>query len=276
MMISYLKPMAAGNAVRIMLTPPAGASRWKVLRRMDADFTTHDAADVAVALGAPATSTVDFSKLKDGAVYYYKPFYLIGADWVGSDVESVLVTGQTRVVGCDPLSIVRERVEVGLRKKVADGALVHKSGLVPCLTAPPTFENARFPIVTFHLESDRSQHRALGEMVEEDLLDDEGNWVEGEGWIGAHNVKIVTWSPENADVRLALRLAVKEILMANMPIFRSAGMDQVDFTLTDVEDMQSYNVPVYQTVITFTCVAPYIVVNTVDPISDVTVTVNDA
>lgn len=61
-----------------------------------------------------------------------------------------------------------------------------------------------------------------------------------------------------------------------MPLFRSAGMDQIEFSMSDIEDMETYQAPVYQTLTTLTCVAPYIVTNTVEAISDVTVQVNDA
>ena len=275
-MISYLKPLPVGNAVRIILAPPSDAARWKVLRRPDPGFTGHDDTSAAVILSGRATSTVDHASLSDNTVYYYRPYYLIGADWVAGDTDSVLVRAATAVVGVDPLSLVRARLEAGLRLKVNGGELFNAGGLIPCFTAPPTFDNTNFPIVTVHLDDDRARHRALGEVVEIDEVDDDGNWVEGEGWIGAYQIKIVGWVVENADSRVNLRKAIKEVLTANMPVFRSAGMDQIEFSMSDIEDMETYQAPVYQTLTTLTCVAPYIVTNTVEAISDVTVNVNDA
>lgn len=275
-MISFLRSLAVGNAVRVILTPPDGAEAVRLLRRADVDFAGHDDPDAAVILTGGATSTVDFETLATGEVYYYRPYYRMGADWTAGEARSVLIEGELKVIGPNPLAIVRARLEDGLRNEVTAGRIVHSSGLVPCLTSPPAYDRTRFPIVTVHLDDDRDQHRALGEMVVEDTRTDAGNWVEGEGWLARYTIKIATWVVGNAEARADLREAVKKVLMGNQPVFRSAGMDQVSFSMTDVEDLESYDAHMFQTLITFTCTAPYVVTGEVDSINDITVSVTGA
>lgn len=273
-MITFLKSAPVGNAVRGLLDVPKGATARKVLRKAQPPFSGHDDAGAVVAWSSrDGTDFVDIQRLKNGSTYFYCPFYLVAGDWVAGDVESVLVSAAISTLGADPLAVVRQRLEDGLRTEVQANRLPHANGVVPCLTAPPAFEGTMFPIVTVHLDSDAIGQRALGEVVTADYQDDDGSWVEAEGYISAVRLRIISWVAQNSDLRILTREAIKKVLTANLPIFASVGMDQVEFSMTDVEDMESYGSPMYQTIITFNCNATFIVSNRVDAVEDVAISV---
>lgn len=264
--------MPVGNAVRGLLHAPQGAGDRKVLRKKLPDFTGHDDAEATVAWSSrDGSSFMDIQSLKTGETYYYKPYYLVGADWVSDGAESVLVSAAITAHGVDPLEVVRKRLEHGLRNEVAAGRINHVNGVVPCLTSPPQYEGTSFPIVTVHLDRDAMAQRGVGELVEVDYQNADGDWVEGEGYVSGVNLRIILWVAQNSDLRVKVRNAVKTVLTANLPVFSGVGMDQVEFSMTDVEDMESYAVPMFQTIITFNCIATFIVSNTVGAVDDVVV-----
>lgn len=275
-MITFLKPLPVGNAVRALLAPPEGAEVCRVLRRLDPDFTGEDDAGAVVAYEGRDSYFVDDHKLKNDTVYFYCPFYRIGSDWEPGDVESVVPVAGLRAIWPDPLEKVRERLEAGLRVEVVEGHLKATAGLVPCFTAPPAYDGTNFPIMTVHMDNDAPSQRGIGEIVMVDVQDDDGMWREAEGWLSTVRLKIVGWMPQNADVRNKLRLATKMVLVGNLPVFAAAGMDQVEFSQADVEDMESYAVPMYQTITTLTCNAVYLVESRESAIADVTVTATAA
>jgi hypothetical protein len=277
-MISFIETLPIGNAIRVFWTPPAGASQVTILRKTADTFAgQNDPNALVVYEGSAVVSALDTNSLTNGTPYYYHEYDLINSAWVdgGASVSATPATVD-QGAGPDVLSLVRDRLELALRAAVTSGAIVQALGYVPVLTAPPVFDQTKFPLVTVHLELDQPEVRGLGELVSPDIFDAGNNdWVSSEGWLSRVNLKIVGWVL-NPDERIALRQSIKAALIGNLPVFDDAGMDLIEASFVDTEDFESYGAPVYQTVCDFTCLAPSVVTGTTPPINDVTVAASDA
>ena len=258
-MIGFIERLPVGNALRVLLTPPAGAVKWRLLRKLADDFAGHDDPDAALIYeGDDLRNILDTESLVNGTPYYYREYALVVAAWAASPTVSSTPIARGALGGPDPLTLVRERLELALREAVAAGRLTHELGYIPCLTAPPQFEDARWPLVTVHLDSDRPQVRGIGEIVAPDFLDGE-EWQSSEGWLADTRLQIVGWSL-NPDQRIALRLAIKAGILGNLSVFDEAGLTQIDTAQSDIEDFERYGAPVYQTVCSLSCLAPSVFV----------------
>lgn len=272
-MISFAAPLPIGNAVKLVLAPSDGAEKVRLLRK-DADTFTGEADPAAfVVYEGDDVLAVDSDKnLVNGATYYYRLYEFDGSAWSASGPSASAVPGATAgFIAPDPLTVIRDRLERGLKIEVEAGRLKHEQGYVPCLTAPPAFEGTKFPIVTVHLDDDSPAYRGLGEMVSADAYDHESGWSESEGWESRYRINVVGWVVGNADARIALRRAIKKVLIGNLPIFSAAGMSEFEFGQSDAEDFESYNALVYQVYTPITCLAPSIVASHASEITDVTV-----
>lgn len=272
-MIAFLQPLPIGNAVRCLLAPAEGARATRVLRKVTDDIASETDPDAAVVYEGDERYFVDTQTLENGTLYHYKAFDHIGGSWVPSASAAVTPVATAAAAGVDPLSLVRERLHAGLKVEVAAGRLKHETGAVPVLTAPPAFENTKWPVVSLRLPSEGSQGaRALGEMLTSDVFDvDEGDWSETEGWWSNTQLEVVGWSL-NPDERHDLRRAIEKVVIGNLPVFASAGLVNIDFNQSTVDDMESYDAPVYSTVGAFSCLSPSAVEGVTAPITDVTVT----
>ncbi|WP_147432497.1 hypothetical protein [Pararobbsia silviterrae] len=151
---------------------------------------------------------------------------------------------------------MRERLTVGLENEVARKTLRPKEGVIEVKTAPPAFEETPWPLVTVHVLNDGSAERGVGEFLDTDVQDLITNeWLETQGWIARVQISVVGWS-KNADERIAMRQALRRLVIGNLPVFQGYGMTRIDFSQTDADEMAAYPVPVYQTVGTFSCFAP--------------------
>lgn len=273
MTISYLERIPVGNAVRVFVSPPTGATRWRLLRKTADTFAGQDDTSAAVIYdGHIETSVLDWwVGLLNGTPYFYKLYSYVASAWVASATASIVPQATDSDASVDVLSIVRERIDLGLQVELARGKLQHKDGRIPVLTAPPLYENTNWPVVTVHVNSDASGERGLGELVSNDVFNDDEEWESSEGWLSRWNVGIQGWSL-NPDERIALRKAIKRIVIGNLSVFDDAGMVQIDLSQQDAEEFERYSAPVYQTVGTLTCLAPSLDSATASPILDVSVT----
>lgn len=105
--------------------------------------------------------------------------------------------------------------------------------------------------------------------VPDDFGDD--IWTAHEGWLSSVQIQIVGWSL-NADERIELRKAIGRIIKANLSLFDHEGMIQIEVSQQDVEDFTSFSAPVYQSMASFSCLAPShisiadpLIVRTVNP-----------
>jgi hypothetical protein len=273
-MISMLVPLPIGNALKIFLAPPAGARAWRILRNGTGTFAGEADPASVLAYEGDESYVVDSFSLQNGIAMYYCAFYWDGATWTASNVVSATPNATYVDYSVDSLSLFRDRLEAGLAVEVARGTLLPESGSIAVLTAPPQYENSRWPMVSVHLTSQAPAERALGETFLPDSFDETANqWTEAEGWLANVQIAVIGWT-QNPDERIALRQALNRIVIGNLPVFDAVGMVQPEFSIQDVDAVSGeYPAPVYQAAGTFTCVAPVVVGDQIDPITDVQVSV---
>jgi hypothetical protein len=280
MEIALVQALPVGNAVDVSLNIEPNVSWLRLLRKLgDRDTVVFSGASDPQAtrvidVKIPPRSTyfllpsiIDYNGVSNNSTYSYKAFgyNATSATWSASPVVDVTVEPTAALEGADPLDFLVERIAGGMVAEVAAQRLRPKTGRIPVHTAPPQTANAPMPIVTVHLDIDQSAERAIGERINQDLYidpdDPDGSsgdkpyWEDGEGWISRWTCTITGWSL-NPDERNSLRKAIKRILMGNLPVFEQAGMIQVDLSIRDTEDMEQYNVPLFMTVHTLSCLAP--------------------
>lgn len=271
-MISLIQSVAAGNALRIFLEPPAGARSWRLLRKLADTFSGEADPDAIVVHEGEDKPVVDLLGLVNGQLYYYRAYYFDGATWSASATASGTPAATYADATTDALSVVRERLDLGLQVELARGTLVHEDGHIAVLTAPPQLQDTRWPVVTIHLLDEAPSERGIGEIVGVDGFNEETSlWDDSEGWLAKVQLSIMGWCL-NPDERVELRKALRRLVVANLPVFDSAGMVEIEFSQQDMEDFGSFDAPVYQVMCTLNCLAPVRVGSTADAITEVTVT----
>lgn len=272
-MISYAGNVSAGNAARILLTPPAAAVTWRLLRRAGADVSGPVDVSATVVYEGDEKSVLD-AGVENGIDYGYMAVYLGPTGSVIGVSGPARVTPRSTFIDCsvDVLSLVRDRLQLGLASLIDRGGLLKAGARIPVLTAAPTVEWTEWPLVTVHVGSDASQERGIGEQMASDEFDGEA-WDSFEGWLSRWQIQIIGWS-KNSDERIKLRNAIKSVVIANMPVFDAAGMVLPDLQFSDQEDFHTYGFPVYQVTGAFSCMAPSAVSESSGPVSDVIVTLS--
>jgi hypothetical protein len=269
MSISMIVPLAIGNALRIVFVPPDGTVRTRVLRRADAAFTDQNDPGAINVGETDGHAVTDTSGLINGQTYFYAAAFFDGLHWSLSAAVSAVPAASYFDATVDVQTVLRDRIDAGMKVEVARGALLPQSGRIDVLTAPPVFNDKRLPMVTVHLENEAPIQRALGDQPIPDVFDTEGNdWQESGGWLGRCQLTIVCWSL-NPDERLALRRALRRVLVANLPVFSDLGLDTVEFSFNDQADFQSFGIPVYQCVCSFSAMFAVTVADGVDAVTDV-------
>lgn len=256
-MISNILPAAVGNAIKIFLAPPASAVSWILLRNLSGAFAgQNDPSAALIFSGNGETYFLDAFGLVNGTRYYYGVFYFDGGAWTPGNVASATPNVSYTDQSVDVLSVVRDRLDVGLQNEITLGTLTPACGVIAVLNAPPVFEETNWPVVTVHVTTDASGDRAIGEVLFPDAFDPvTGLWSESQGWLARVQLTIVAWS-KNPDERIALRRALRKIVIGNLEVFDSVGMLNIDFSQQDVDELAAYPAPVYQSICTFSCEAP--------------------
>jgi len=257
-MVISVQPLPVGNALKLRVSPPAGAVGWRILRK-DADaFLGPDDDTALVAYEGNDLTVVDHQFLRNGVEAFYRPFYLVDGEFVAGETVSATPEASYEDHTQDPFDILRERLEAGLQVEVKRRVIRADAEFVQVMTAPPPIDNnLRFPLVSIHLEDDAPQDRFIGEEFDgigEDPMT--GDFLDGIGWVASTRISVVGWSL-NPDERNELRKAIRRVIIANMEVFASHGMDQVAFNQTNNELLggeQGANL--YLSEGTFTCTAP--------------------
>jgi hypothetical protein len=259
-MISIVQPVFAGNALRLFIEPPAAAAEWKVLRKGSNTFSGHDDASALLAYQGNERVVVDTEALQNDVMQFYCPFYTSdgGATWVAGPVANGTPRATYDDLTPDVLAFFRERLEAGLLVEVQRGNIVNDIGYVQVYTAPPSLErDLRFPLVTIHVENDEATDRFVGEDLAGDWMDsvgDDGSF--SEGWLTQTGLVVIGWSL-NPDERQELRRAIRRIIVANLPVFSSKGIEQINLSQQDVDSINGeYPSPIYQVMNTISCLAP--------------------
>lgn len=272
MAITLLEPLAAGNAIRVFITPATGAAYCRVLRRTADAFTgPDDAGAVVVADRFTDNVLLDETALVNGTEYFYRAYSWDGSAWDSPASVSGTPAASYQGDDVDAAEIVRLRLELGLAVEVARGALLPASGVIKVLRSPFMLaENVSFPMVYVHLDSFAPTDRAIGEMVigPEHLPD--GGWQDYEGFVARWAINIGGVS-RNANERNDLRRALVRVLQANLPVFAGAGLGLVEFQFGDTEQLQENAAPLFMTGGTFGCISMSFVARGVPEITDVLV-----
>lgn len=275
-MISEVRPLSVGNALQLALRPPVGASAWRILRNGVNSFAGPDDAACLLAYEGKDYIVLDaMPGLVNEQPIYYRPYYWISGAWVAGDAAAGTPLATYGDRSTDALQLVRDRLDAGMQVEVARGSFnVADQRPIKVLTAPPPADESEPPLLTVHLESESPAARGVGEVITDDVLLNDGQWEESEGWLADVSLEILGWSL-NPDERLELRKAIRRVLVANLPVFAAAGFEQVAFSASDREFLNGeFGANVYQTAFTFTCQAPVIVsAGPIPAVSDVEVTV---
>lgn len=278
MTISYIAPLAVGNAIEILLSPPQGTRRCRVLRKRADTIMKADDPAANVVFDGEGKYVIDHDALlANRTTYYYRAFYRTLDGWVASESRSVVPASTALDLQVDTLDVVQARLEAGFRSYVERGLLTHPNeNSIPVMLAAPAFEGAPFPLVTVSLMADSPAHRFVGESFGQDLAyvgkiegfeDDVAGEVEG--YLSHQQIQIIAWTT-NGDQRKLLRKALKAIVLANLPIFEAAGLQMIEPQFADVDDMTTYAVPMYQATSTLSCIAPAAVEHRYSVITEVT------
>lgn len=270
-MISYLATIDAGNAVQIMLSPPAGATRWRLLRKRTDNIAAADDAGANLVFDGKDTFITDFTALVNGTLYYYRAFYLVSNAWVASDSRSVTPECAFSDLSPDVLDVVRERLDLGFANYITSGALIHPNNHIPVLLATPAYEDCVFPFVSVHQISQGNDTRFVGEVFAPDEVftdSDEVGSIDGE--LTRFQILVIAWS-SNGDVRNAMRKALSAVIKSNLPVFEAAGMSLIETHFSDVDDMNTYQIPMYQATCTISCIAPTLLESTGPIVRDIDV-----
>lgn len=260
MSITSVRALPAGNALQVFLEPPPNAQFWRVMR-------VSGPSEVVISEGNDR-APVDALGLANGISYTYRASYWTGSAWIDTGTASGTPAATYADASVDTLSILRDRLEAGLRVEVERGTLSHELGAIPVLLAPPVFEDTRWPVVTIHLNNEQPQTRALGEMMADDVFNSgSGLWTESEGYLADVSLTVMGWSL-NADERSALRIALRRLIVANFPVLNMLGIVTPSFSQQDTEDFTTYAAPVYNTMGTFTCQAPVLVADDAHSVTD--------
>lgn len=247
-----------------------------MLRKGTDSFDGVDDAYAAVVHVGDGRTFVDAEGLQNEVVAFYRPYYLIAGSWVEGQGNHGTPAATYVDHSTDTVAFLRERLERGLMVECERGNFSTEMGYIQVFTAPPSLEqNIQFPLVTVQLDSELPADRAIGEDIfgEEDWTDESAQ--DSEGWLAAVQVSVVGWSL-NSDERIELRKALRRLVLTNLPVFDGYGFQQVSLQQSDVDAVNDeYGAPVYQTVGTFTCIAPVRVASPVGLISEVVSTLND-
>lgn len=258
-MITLILPQSIGNALQVFLQPPAGATDWQVHRLPRSgiadDMSTPDA---LIVYEGDNVAFIDCHFLENNNRYYYRAFYRVGGHWVPSNESYGTPMASYEDYTTDALQLLRDRLEAGLAVEVERGVLLSELGYIQVFTAPPQMENnLSLPCVTVMLDNESPSERFIGEDLDTEYLDfDDQMWVDQSGWMADVSISIVGWSL-NPDERLALRKALRRVIIANFTVLADKGIVLPSLSLSDDDAVNGeYNVPMYMVTGNFTCTAP--------------------
>ena len=273
-MISMVHPLPIGNALRLFLQPQAGAVLWRVLRKDQDDFSGPDDPSALLVHEGDMTGLLDAELLPNGVQAFYRPYYQMpDQSWVAGPTATGTPAATYQDLSTDALTVVRDRLEAGLQVEVERGAISSQLGYVQAFTAPPVFDVVHFPAVTIHVESEQPSDRGIGDYIGYDALNAIGDrFTDSGGWFSDVHLQIIGWSM-NADERAMLRQAIRRVIVGNLSVFSGLGLDLVSLQQSDVDAMNGeYGVPqMFQTVGSFTCLAPVRVAGDVVAVRNVNV-----
>lgn len=256
-MITMIMPLGVGNAVKMFFEPPEKAENMKVMKKGSPGITGPDDQSAALVFTGIRDYFVDDVGLMNGVTYWFKPFYLIGGDWVGGDERSVIPAYTDKDLTSDPLTVLRERLRSGFESAIEAGEVANVR-VIPVYDAPPqNTVDTPFPCVSLIYADESPAEEFIGMDIIGDSLDDESSWFDSHGYIGNFSIDIGIWCI-NPVQRRTLRKILRKLLLANNDVFSSHGFVNVTYNTRD-EDMLNESPPLYIVIGSFRCQAPVLV-----------------
>lgn len=271
------RPLPAGNAVRLYLTPPLGTLHWRVLRMegTDTNIPTHDHRQaVVVADHADERSILDFTGLLNDLPYTWRAFYQqSNGEWLASEPTTTTPRAIYQEGGTDVQDFLRERIGLGIAVEIKRGTLKPAANRIPVITAPFVgTEDPVLPAISVHFDNGRPSDRFIGDTM--GIGADGDGYLDTDGFLSRQNLTISVCSL-NADERRAIRQAVLRILEANLEVMAGAGITLPEWSWADMEalpDTQKGGGPLFYANFPFSCIAPTVVLHQVGALRDTLVT----
>jgi len=265
--------VAAGNALRLVVTPPDGPVWWRVLRRTADAFTgAGDTGAVVVADYCTDNAVLDTQALSNGTAYFYHAYFTAdGVNFTDAPSVSAVPAPSYSDEAADPQLVLVERLAAGMAVEISAGRFEPASGTCPVVTSPYVLaDKISFPMISVHLDSVGPEVRGIGEAVFGGI-GGLGVPSDTDGWLSSYNLNAVGVSL-NPDERISLRRAMRRVVQANLEIFDAAGMVNIGFAQQDSEDFDANAAPMFMTAGRFTCTAPTSIVYQRPPTADVSST----
>ncbi len=252
-----IMPLFVGNALKLYLSPPANADYWRIMRKGTDDISGPDDTGAIAIYEGDLNSVTDTNALLNDARMYYAVYYWINDAWVFGNSNYGTPTASYVDYSTDVMGILRDRLEAGLAVEVARKTLLNDFGYIQVLTAPPVMNaNIGFPLVTLSLEDENPEIESIGLDISGSYDDDEES-LEMVGQYNKVRLSITGWSL-NPDERLALRKAIRRIVLANADIFAANGMMLPELSLRNVDAVNGEygDTPLFLVSGDFSCTAP--------------------
>lgn len=245
---------AAGEAVKLYVTPPAGASYWRILRKSASAITgVDDSSAVMIAERTRCEMVLDWEGLENGTTYTYAVFYWVGGEWTAPDTATAVPAASYSGGGVEPVRMILDRLKSGFDAEIAAGTFATPSGLIDTHANPLMLpDNMTFPCVGVHLDSSAPDEFAIGDVLRPDSDNGDGTISVWEGTVWTYRLSAVGISLNQME-RLSLRQVIGRVLSANHEIFELMGLQDMTFSQSDHEDLQQNNAPLYLTTAAISC-----------------------
>jgi hypothetical protein len=258
-MIQSIRALPVGNAVGLQIAVPPGAELVRVLRRLDANFDGPDDPGATIVGETDGDEFFTDISVENGTEYFYRDYTFADEQVLASDPVSITPQASYQDASTDIRDLFFQRLRFGVSQELARQMLRIKAQedgqqRIAMLTAPPVFEDTRWPVITVQWQSEQPFARGIGETIRDH---DDEDFGDTEGWLANHRLEITAWS-QNPDERYMLARAVRRILQANLPIFASFGVKNIEWSADAVDflDGQQFPGPVYVVRFAVSCVAP--------------------
>lgn len=253
MQILMLNTPSCGNAVKLVLAPTAGETRWRVLRKESPTFSGRDDPAAFLVHEGSERYLTDSRMLVNGVAYHYCVFgEALPGVWAASAVMAATPSMGFDDGSVDAQEVVRDRLDVTLNNMIQAGRLPLSVQSIPVLSIPFYSQDTPMPVVTVLFGGGSPVAHGLGDQLGSGEGFD-GAFESMSGWLQSVSLDVAIWSL-NAAERNAMRRGVQAAVAANLGVFGAAGLDLFEVqSVSDSEDVQSMNAPVYQTTMRLGC-----------------------
>jgi hypothetical protein len=269
MKFNLIQPVGCGNAVRIIVEQTHGEQTWRVLRKESVEFAGPNDPAAFLVYEGPDRNITDARMLVNGVTYYYALYgYINGGLSSLVAIHDVVPNATFDDLSVDAQEIIRDRLDTTLNSMILRGKLAISKSSIAVTSIPFYSQGSELPVVTVLFSGGSSSIRGMGDLIaQNDFVGDA--CIDSQGWLSAVSLDVTAWSL-NAAERNSLRRGLEAALAANLSVFDDLGLQMLEVnSVQDMEDMQSMNVPVYQTIFRLGCTVAVAVTDEYSLITDV-------